>query len=68
VNTERRLVIVVRADPVICGHSGEARNLAEAAPAVELRARQPGAVEALAVEVDGLDVLDRAARCRLGEP
>jgi glycosyltransferase involved in cell wall biosynthesis len=24
-------VIVVRADPVICGHSGEARNLAEAA-------------------------------------
>ncbi|GAA2721346.1 glycosyltransferase [Cellulomonas aerilata] len=27
----RRLVIVVRADPVICGHSGEARNLAEAA-------------------------------------
>lgn len=29
--TNRRLVIVVRADPVICGHSGEARNLAEAA-------------------------------------
>lgn len=29
--TGRRLVIVVRADPVICGHSGEARNLAEAA-------------------------------------
>ena len=28
---ERRLVIVVRADPVICGHSGEARNLAEVA-------------------------------------
>jgi glycosyltransferase involved in cell wall biosynthesis len=28
---KRRLVIVVRADPVICGHSGEARNLAEAA-------------------------------------
>lgn len=28
---ERRLVIVVRADPVICGHSGEARNLAEMA-------------------------------------
>ncbi|MBB1511153.1 glycosyltransferase [Tessaracoccus sp. MC1627] len=27
----RRLVLVVRADPVICGHSGEARNLAEAA-------------------------------------
>ena len=27
----RRLAIVVRADPVICGHSGEARNLAEAA-------------------------------------
>ena len=27
----QRLVIVVRADPVICGHSGEARNLAEAA-------------------------------------
>lgn len=27
----RRLVIVVRADPVICGHAGEARNLAEAA-------------------------------------
>ncbi|MEM9614647.1 MAG: glycosyltransferase family 4 protein [Actinomycetota bacterium] len=26
-----RLIIVVRADPVICGHSGEARNLAEAA-------------------------------------
>ena len=26
-----RLVIVARADPVICGHSGEARNLAEAA-------------------------------------
>jgi glycogen synthase len=29
--TSRRLVIVVRADPVICGHSGEARNLAEVA-------------------------------------
>jgi glycosyltransferase involved in cell wall biosynthesis len=29
--TSRRLVIVVRADPVICGHSGEARNLAESA-------------------------------------
>ncbi|GIE97429.1 glycosyltransferase [Paractinoplanes rishiriensis] len=28
---QRRLVIVVRADPVICGHSGEARNLAEIA-------------------------------------
>ena len=28
---QRRLVFVVRADPVICGHSGEARNLAEAA-------------------------------------
>ncbi len=27
----RRLVVVVRADPVICGHSGEARNLAETA-------------------------------------
>ena len=27
----RRLVVVVRADPVICGHSVEARNLAEAA-------------------------------------
>jgi glycogen synthase len=27
----RRLVIVVRADPVICGHAGEARNLAEVA-------------------------------------
>ncbi len=27
----KRLVIVVRADPAICGHSGEARNLAEAA-------------------------------------
>ncbi|WP_154792610.1 glycosyltransferase [Occultella kanbiaonis] len=26
-----RLVLVVRADPVICGHSGEARNLAETA-------------------------------------
>ncbi len=30
-NPLKRLVIVVRADPVICGHSGEARNLAEAA-------------------------------------
>jgi glycosyltransferase involved in cell wall biosynthesis len=30
-NPTKRLVIVVRADPVICGHSGEARNLAEAA-------------------------------------
>ena len=30
-NPMRRLVIVVRADPVICGHSGEARNLAEVA-------------------------------------
>ncbi|MFW7413776.1 glycosyltransferase [Demequina sp. SO4-18] len=30
-NPSRRLVIVVRADPVICGHSGEARNLAETA-------------------------------------
>ncbi len=28
---QRRLVIVVRADPVICGHSVEARNLAEVA-------------------------------------
>jgi glycosyltransferase involved in cell wall biosynthesis len=28
---ERRLIIVVRADPVICGHSVEARNLAEVA-------------------------------------
>ena len=28
---QQRLVIIVRADPVICGHSGEARNLAEAA-------------------------------------
>lgn len=28
---QRRLVIVVRADPVICGHSGEARCLAEVA-------------------------------------
>jgi glycosyltransferase involved in cell wall biosynthesis len=28
---DRRLVIVVRADPVICGHSVEARNLAETA-------------------------------------
>jgi glycogen synthase len=27
----RRLVIVVRADPVICGHAAEARNLAEVA-------------------------------------
>jgi glycogen(starch) synthase len=31
IGPDRRLVIVVRADPVICGHSGEARNLAEAA-------------------------------------
>jgi glycosyltransferase involved in cell wall biosynthesis len=31
VTPHRRLVIVVRADPVICGHSGEARNLAEVA-------------------------------------
>src|SRR4029079_7853875 len=30
-HAHRRLVIVVRADPVICGHSGEARNLAEGA-------------------------------------
>jgi glycogen synthase len=30
-SADRRLVIVVRADPVICGHSGEARNLAEVA-------------------------------------
>lgn len=29
--SNRRLVIVVRADPVICGHAGEARNLAEVA-------------------------------------
>lgn len=29
--TFRRLVLVVRADPVICGHAGEARNMAEAA-------------------------------------
>jgi len=28
---QKRLVIVVRADPVICGHSGEARHLAETA-------------------------------------
>src|SRR3954471_18031597 len=31
IGPDRRLVIVVRADPVICGHSGEARSLAEAA-------------------------------------
>ncbi|GAA4188589.1 hypothetical protein GCM10022252_24120 [Streptosporangium oxazolinicum] len=31
ITPRRRLVIVVRADPVICGHSGEARNLAEVA-------------------------------------
>lgn len=31
VTERKRLVIVVRADPVICGHSGEGRNLAEAA-------------------------------------
>jgi len=31
IQPSRRLVIVVRADPVICGHSGEARNLAEVA-------------------------------------
>ena len=30
-NPTRRVVIVVRADPVICGHSGEARNPAETA-------------------------------------
>lgn len=30
-NKQRRLVIIVRADPVICGHSGEARHLAEVA-------------------------------------
>ncbi|MEM1332160.1 MAG: glycosyltransferase [Actinomycetota bacterium] len=30
-NPTNRLVIVVRADPVICGHSGESRNLAEVA-------------------------------------
>ncbi|MDY7544007.1 MULTISPECIES: glycosyltransferase [unclassified Cryobacterium] len=30
-SVENRLVIVVRADPVICGHSVEARNLAETA-------------------------------------
>jgi len=28
---DNRLVIIVRADPVICGHSVEARNLAETA-------------------------------------
>ncbi len=50
----RRLVIVVRADPVICGHSGEARNLAEVAltrgasptsgcsPGRSRRCRRPG--------------------------
>ena len=27
----RNLIIIVRADPIICGHSTEARNLAEAA-------------------------------------
>ena len=36
---DRRLVIVVRADPVICGHSGEARNLAEVAAHARLRRR-----------------------------
>ncbi|MEM1060410.1 MAG: glycosyltransferase family 4 protein [Verrucomicrobiota bacterium] len=30
----RNLIIVVRADPIICGHSTEARNLAEAARAL----------------------------------
>ena len=30
-DTHQNLVIVVRADPIICGHSTEARNLAEAA-------------------------------------
>ena len=39
---QRRLVIVVRADPVICGHSGEARNLAEVALTERLR-RRPAA-------------------------
>lgn len=31
IRSGRRLVIVARADPVICGHAGEARNLAEVA-------------------------------------
>lgn len=30
-SAQKRLVVVVRADPVICGHSGEARHLAETA-------------------------------------
>ena len=31
----RSLVLLARADPIICGHSTEARNLAEAAIAAE---------------------------------
>src|SRR6478735_4115019 len=40
----------------------------QAPAAVELRARQPGAIESLAVEVHGLYVLNRAVRRRLDEP
>lgn len=36
-NDIQNLIIVVRADPIICGHSTEARNLAEAAIAAGVR-------------------------------
>ena len=48
--------IVVRADPVICGHSGEARNLAEAA-------LHRGFTEVRIVTWP-LDLLDRLRACR----
>jgi glycosyltransferase involved in cell wall biosynthesis len=59
---ERRLVIVVRADPVICGHSGEARNLAEVAltrgfPDVRLLTWPIATVQAAGLPLKPLDRL-----------
>ena len=51
-NPGSRLVIIVRADPVICGHSGEARNLAEAA-----RQRGVDEVRILTWPIEALDAL-----------
>jgi hypothetical protein len=55
-----RLVIVVRADPVICGHAGEARNLAEAAvaagvPDVRIVTWPLGALQAAGLPLKPLD-------------
>ena len=78
--SRNRLVIVARADPVICGHSVEARNLAEAAldrgfdevriitwPIDLLQASGLNTLESqLALERDGMRELGRSADYREG--